>query len=272
MAKFGELEPGRLAQSVGISQAQHRALFDAPDEPAICPEDWPGSLKRPTEFFLRAYRFFHRRCPQEVRDHRAYFEQGRRGFGDPSLHAMWFLLHERLHLRRFLEIGVFRGQVISLIALLHRLSGETSGVIAGISPFVAAQDSVSYYPVNIDYHEDTLLNFRNFDLPLPTLCRAYSTDSAAAELVRSTTWDAIFIDGNHEYEVARSDWSLCSAHVRPGGIIVLDDAGLYTTYVPPFSKFKGHPGPSRVAQEVDRQRFREILQIGHNRVFQRIAG
>jgi predicted O-methyltransferase YrrM len=103
------------------------------------------------------------------------------------------------------------------------------------------------------------------------LVRAFSTDSAARERVAQELWDAIYIDGNHDYEVARRDWDLCAKQVRTGGIIVLDDSALYTAYRPPAFATAGHPGPSRVAREVDQTRFREVLRVGHNRVFQRTA-
>jgi hypothetical protein len=54
-------------------------------------------------------------------------------------------------------------------------------------------------------------------------------------------------------------------------VIVLDDAGLYTAYRAPAFAFTGHPGPSRLAQEIDRTTFQEIVQVGHNRVFQKLA-
>ena len=81
----------------------------------------------------------------------------------------------------------------------------------------------------------------------------------------------IYIDGNHDYPVARADWELCAAQLSPGGIIVLDDAGLGTAFRPPAFATGGHPGPSRLAQEIDRRAFAEILQVGHNRVFQKVA-
>ena len=31
-----------------------------------------------------------------------------------------------------------------------------------------------------------------------------------------------------------------------------------------------YPGPSRLAREIDRNQFWEILQVGHNHVFQKI--
>jgi predicted O-methyltransferase YrrM len=142
--------------------------------------------------------------------------------------------------------------------------------VTGISPFSAATDSVSRYSTDVDYLQDTLLNFRKFDLPQPRLLRAFSTDQVAVELITSQPWDLIYIDGNHDYEVVQKDWQVCSQSVKPGGVIVLDDAGLTTSYRPPSFATKGHPGPSRVAAEINRTCFKEILQVGHNRAFQRI--
>ena len=84
-------------------------------------------------------------------------------------------------------------------------------------------------------------------------------------------WDIIYIDGNHDYDVVKADWALCSEAVAVGGLIVLDDSGLSTTYQPPAFATAGHPGPSKLAAEIDRSRYEEILQVGHNRVFRRLA-
>jgi hypothetical protein len=54
-------------------------------------------------------------------------------------------------------------------------------------------------------------------------------------------------------------------------VIVLDDSALGTAYRPPAFASGGHPGPSRVAAEIDRTGFREILRVGHNRTFRRVA-
>jgi hypothetical protein len=232
---------------------------------------WPESLDNPTDFYERCFHYFHTRLPQPVREHRAYFETAGRGFGEQSFHVMWFLLFREFAPESFLEIGVFRGQTLSLAALLARHL-QISCFTQGISPFSSAGDGVSKYRRDVDYYEDTLRNFAYFSLPSPELLRAYSTDKAAAELIASRKWSCIYIDGNHDYEIARQDWELCSAHVQTGGLIVLDDSGLSTNYVPlPVLATAGHPGPSRLAQEIHRISFREILQVGHNRVFQKIS-
>jgi hypothetical protein len=230
--------------------------------------DWARSLSTPTEFYLDCFRFFHQRLPAELREHRSYFEQERRGFGEDAMHVMWFLLFQEFKPANFLEIGVYRGQVVSLAALLARLTGVPCQV-QGISPFSPAGDAVSKYRQNVDYLQDTLANFEHFTLPRPELLKAFSTDPAAVALIKSRQWDLIYIDGNHDYEVVCQDWAVCSQQIKPGGVIVLDDAGLTTPYRPPLFATGGHPGPSRLAQEIDRNQFREVIQVGHNRAFQK---
>jgi len=230
---------------------------------------WRESLADPTEFYTRCFQYFHTRLPAELQAHRRYFAEGGRGFGEEAFHVMWFQLFRELRPASFLEIGVYRGQTISLAALLARQL-DLNCEVNGISPFSPAGDARSKYREEVDYHTDTLANFAHFNLPVPRLLKAYSTDAVALEQIAARSWDLIYIDGNHDYEVARSDWEACARAVKPQGVIVLDDAGLGSAYVPPRFAFGGHPGPSRIVQEIDRSRFQEILQVGHNRVFQKL--
>ncbi|WP_213804550.1 class I SAM-dependent methyltransferase [Granulicella sp. dw_53] len=237
----------------------------------ISESQWEESLANPTEFYQHCFHYFHTRLPKSLREHRAYFESNGRGFGERSFHVMWFLLFRKFAPENFLEIGVFRGQTLSLAAMLAR-HFKFDASMQGISPFSPAGDAVSKYRHDLNYYEDTLENFAHFSLPAPGLLQAYSTDRMAAELIASQEWSCIYIDGNHDYEIARRDWDLCASNLRTGGLIVLDDSGLTTSYAPsPILSTAGHPGPSRLAKEVDRTHFREILQVGHNRVFQKTA-
>lgn len=250
-----------------------RRVLTQPATLTLARSDWAKSLTQPTEFYFECYRHFHQKLAPELRAHREYFRQPRgnpRGFGEDAFHVMWHALFQEFKPASYLEIGVYRGQTISLAALLGRMQGKPCEVCA-ISPFSSAGDAVSKYGAGVDYYADTLANFEHFKLPQPKLHRGYSTDADAVAFIRSRAWDVIYIDGNHDYEVALADWRVCSESVRPGGIVVLDDSGLTTSYRPPPFATGGHPGPSRVAQEIDRARFEEILQVGHNRVFQRRA-
>src|SRR6266478_6648656 len=232
---------------------------------------WAHSLRDPTESWAECTRFFHRDLPAEFRKHRAYFYNvpgNRRGFGENAFHAMWYLLLQEFKPSNFLEIGVFRGQVISLVTLWSRVA-NLSCEIWGISPFSNAADSTSRYP-ELDYYADTLQNFDHFKLAHPHLLRALSIDREATQLISSKSWDMIYIDGCHDYDIARRDWECCSASLRRGGIIVLDDAGLETPYHPRFFATGGVAGPSKLAREIDRSQFTEVLQVGHNRAFQKL--
>ncbi len=250
-----------------------RRLLSQPAKLSLVRANWLRSLADPNGFYLECQRFFHQQLPVELRQHRRYFQKvPRHGqwFGEDAFHTMWYLLLEECKPGNFLEIGIFRGQVISLVALWARLRGRACEV-HGISPFAPVGDSVSRYGPEIDYYQDTLANFDRFNLPHPHLLKAYSTDEDARRLIESQDWDLIYIDGNHDYEVARSDWEACSRRLRTGGIIVLDDSALNTGFEQPVFASKGHPGPSRVAQEISRSQFREILQVGHNRAFQKVV-
>jgi len=251
-----------------ISQHARERLKAGPPIASVDPDDLASSLKDPDSYYLQAFQDFHRAVPEQLRKHREYFQQERRGFGEDAFHTMWWRLFRKFQPANFLEIGVYRGQVLSLISLLAKIEGRDCRV-TGISPFSSAGDSVSNYRKDLDYLQDTLANFKQFGLSEPELVNAYSTDPAALEVMRSREWDMIYIDGNHDYDVVLKDWAACSEAVKPGGIIVLDDSGLTTSYRPPPFSTAGHPGPSRLASEIDRGGFEEILQVGHNRVFQR---
>jgi hypothetical protein len=248
-----------------------RRILKTPGPANLGQDEWARSLLSPTGFYLDCFRHFHQHLPADVREHRLYFDQEARSFGEDAMHVMWHWLFHELKPASFLEIGVYRGQIVSLAAMLAQRSGIACEV-HGISPFSPAGDAVSVYLRDVNYLEDTLKHFEHFSLARPELLKAFSTDAAAVALIRSRAWDMIYVDGNHDYEVVKKDWAVCSESVKPGGVIVLDDAGLTTPYRPPKFATGGHPGPSRLAQEIAGGKFREILQVGHNRVFQRTTG
>jgi hypothetical protein len=221
------------------------------------------------ESYFTADYHFHHFLPQVFVNHRHYFEQEARGFGEAAFHSMWYVLFEKFKPENALEVGVYRGQTITLWKLLsHHFNINCA--VGCVSPFSSAGDAVSHYEKQIDYLQDVITNHQHFDLALPRFCKTMSTDPEAHAFIRGEQWDCIYIDGNHDYDVVRGDWEVCSGALAPGGFIVLDDSSLNTDYQPPVFATAGHPGPSRLAQEIDRDKFEEILSIGHNRVFQRI--
>jgi hypothetical protein len=216
-----------------------------------------------------AHHYYHHICPKELREHRHYFSQQGRGYGEDAFHAMWWMLIREFRPVSCLEIGVFRGQVISLWGLIAKLIGMPID-IHGISPFAPIGDSVSEYPVDIDYLEDTKKSFTTFGLESPILISALSTDSLAINHINGHHWDLIYIDGGHDYEVVVSDYNQCVRQLKSGGVLVMDDSSLGTDFEPPSFSFAGHPGPSRVMLDVAIKELHFIGAVGHNNVFIKI--
>ncbi len=220
----------------------------------------------------KQYMFFHHtfwhKLPSSLIEHREYFKKNQRGFGEDAFHAMWYELIREYRPKNMIEIGVYRGQVISLWTLIAK-EIDLECEIHGISPFTSVGDEVSSYISNINYYEDVLDNFKYFSLKIPSLHKGLSTDEEMIEVIKSREWDLIYIDGSHDYEVVKSDFEACSKALSPEGIIVMDDSAFYNGFKPPAYSSKGHPGPSRLTDEIDRDLFKEVLSVGHNRVFQK---
>ncbi|MDH7604024.1 MAG: class I SAM-dependent methyltransferase [Melioribacter sp.] len=87
------------------------------------------------------------------------------------------------------------------------------------------------------------------------------------EVIKSRKWDCVYIDGNHDYDIVKQDLLNCYQFISNNGLIALDDSALYTDFKPPKFSFKGHPGPSFVANEIFDLGFEELVSCGHLRVF-----
>jgi hypothetical protein len=213
--------------------------------------------------------YFYKHLPVSVQRHRRYFSQGGRGFGENAMHAMWWKILDEFEPKFMLEIGVYRGQTISLWSLIAQLK-DTEPEIWGISPLRNIGDSVSEYQ-GIDYRSDIIANYEQFGLEKPNLFEALSTDERTSEFVSSKSWDLIYIDGSHDEDIVLQDFELCSPNLKNGGLLVIDDASLYSGYKPPRNSFAGHPGPSGLAIEIaKRTDFDEIGSCGHNRIFMKL--
>jgi hypothetical protein len=228
----------------------------------------PG-LKNRNVTYLRFLSDYQSGIPKELKRHREYYCQDLRGFGEDAFHAAWFRLFESLRPMNCLEIGVYRGQTISLWALLGNLMSY-SPKIFGISPLGSVGDQHSTY-LNLDYAKDIESHFKYFHLPQPTILKASSTDERAISVIREKIWDLIYIDGSHEYDVAKEDYENAKIGLKPGGYLVIDDSSLNTNYSPQAPKStRGWPGPSRVFDEVSPLDFQFITGVGHLNFLKRI--
>ena len=159
--------------------------------------------------------------------HRDWVEKKSWGFGDRAFHYMWYLLLRDDVLKRpdpkLLEIGVYKGQVISLWALIAK-EFQSSVQITALSPFESRKPWFARYRLlnrcahllvreyrddlrsaNLydaeDYIDCVHQIFRHFELPEANLSflRGYSQDQQIYRQVSGNLFDVIYIDGGHRY-------------------------------------------------------------------------
>jgi hypothetical protein len=177
---------------------------------------------------------------------------------------MWYLLFLEFRPKNCLEIGVYRGQVVSLWSALSK-SLNFDCKITGLSPFSSVGHD--HYSNDINYLEDTKNNFDFFKLPYCEFVQELSTSENAIKYMKSKKWDLIYIDGNHDYEIALSDFLIAQDNLSENGIIVMDDSSLYFDYT--NRGFPGFPGPSKVAKENAMKTMELIGGVGHNNIFRK---
>jgi hypothetical protein len=187
------------------------------------------------------------------------------GFGERSFLWMWKLLVDEMPLDfKFLEIGVFRGQILGLIRLLSKYKWPS---IIGITPL----DSTGGHWES-DYAADIKLLHETFRLKRPSIIKGLSTDpdiiSAASRMYPG--YNMVYIDGGHDYETASSDIKNFSPLVRVGGYLVIDDCA--NKYNLPNGYFRGIETVSRAVDELlPNEKFKEMFSVVHNRIFKRIG-
>lgn len=228
-----------------------------------------------------------------LEEHRDWVERNRWGFGDRAFHYLWHLIISDLAGRktplRALEIGVFKGQTISLWSLLGQ-ENDADLQITAISPF---EGNVKPMPRwqrilrslfdrefrqakkvgNLHWGGDFLRCvhqiFDAFRLPIAPvrLIKGYSNDPAVLEQARDEPYDLAYIDGDHSYEVACSDIHAYAPLVKVGGYLVMDDAAWF---LPGETFWKGFESVSRACEELPPLGFENVLNVGHNRVYRRV--
>jgi len=225
--------------------------------------------------------------------HRDWVEKHSWGFGDRAFHYMWYLILAQDILKSndpfLLEIGVYKGQVISLWSLIALNEGGKANIYA-ISPLSGTGERLPpiaheiWLVINKKYREDFSSGnlykqmdylrcieqiFSQFNLTISSihLLQGSSQDKAIQAKLSYLTFDLVYIDGSHTYQDVSNDIDFYGDRVKVGGYLILDDA----SYFQPGTLFwKGHKNVSRAAEDIDKNRFTNILNVGHNRIYKRL--
>lgn len=211
-----------------------------------------------------------------LKAHRDWVVQNNWGYGNRAFHWMWFLLIKEMPLDfKFLEIGVFKGQIISLVSMLNFFHSK-NGKVFGITPLSKSGDKYATHP-DINYYEAIQFIYSQFNLDGNDLSiiEGFSNNQNVINMAeKEGPFDLVYIDGSHDYEVVCSDIINYSKMIKKGGYLILDDASCNLNIPDGLIRlnWRGLPDVCRaVSDTIEKDiNFDHCFAIGHNRIFQKI--
>ena len=211
----------------------------------------------------------------ELKGHRDWVVQNDFGYGNRAFHWMWNLICKELPVDfKFLEIGVFKGQIVSLMSLLNA-HHKKEGTIYGITPLTNAGDKYSKHP-EVDYEEHIQRIYQNFRLDASDLeiIQGFSNDPDVIEIAQEIgPFDVVYVDGCHDYDVVVSDIMNYGELLKPGGLMVIDDVSNYLKIPDGLIRmdWRGLEDVSNAARDTIEkdENFTELFAVGHNRIWKK---
>jgi hypothetical protein len=204
-----------------------------------------------------------------LQTHRNFVERYQLGYGERAFHWMWGLLVNDLGADfKFLEIGVFQGQIVSLVKLLNR-----KATVYGVTPLSSEGDHYATHP-KLDYLDRIKSLHNEFNLPSPVILKGHSFDPRIQRLAREAgPYDLLYVDGCHDYDVALDDLREYTPQVKRGGYVVVDDAAndlaIPDGLIP--LNWKGLDDVTRATKEWSAHgNFRIVASVGHLKIFRRM--
>ena len=185
------------------------------------------------------------------------------------LSYMWLVLVQEIPCNfKFLEIGVFKGRVLSLIELLSK-HFKKSGVVRGITPLSTSGDKYSGYP-DSDYYKCINDNYirMGLDTNNVNIIRGYSQEPAVIQKANDK-YDIMFIDGCEDIE------NYCDM-IKKDGFLVMDDCACHIEY--PYSQHEERGVPyygyldvsNAIKDKLCTTKFKFLFALSHNIVWQKI--
>jgi len=206
---------------------------------------------------------------KELKAYRDFIEANAFGFGERCFLWMWNDIVARMPDEfTFMEIGVFRGQILALVSLLAERHGKKVRRI-GITPLDTSDGHWES-----DYEADIIRLHDVFNINDDyELIRLDSTNPNAIKLASQNPPDVLYIDGGHTYEVVKSDLTHYLPILKVGGTLVIDDCN---NAIPmPWGYFQGIQSVSLAVDEVlpregSTEYWKHELNLVHNRVLTKL--
>ena len=204
-----------------------------------------------------------------LKSYRDWIEANAFGFGERCFLWMWKRIIDQMPDEfTFLEIGVFRGQILAIVEYLAD-KAEKDATRYGVTPLDSSDGHwESDYAADINRVHEEFKIMKGYQI-----LKGSSTDPAiiaTAKKIRGI--DILYIDGGHAYDVVRSDIEHYAPLVKPGGYLVIDDCNNRLDM--PDGYFRGIESVSKAVDEVfppftQNEDWEYIGSVVHNRILRK---
>jgi cephalosporin hydroxylase len=192
------------------------------------------------------------------------------GHGDRCLQYMWKLIVDTLpNSFMFLEIGVYKGQILSLMQIIADKTGKEAKIV-GVTPLF---DKPFANYNRLPYIERIYKKF-NASMENTLILDGLSQDPKIIEKVyEQGLYDAVYVDGDHSYKSTVEDIENFSKCLKVGGYMIVDDASNYKNIPPSVRDFKGLVDVSNAVRDTleNNSSYEELMTCMHVRIFRKIG-
>lgn len=205
----------------------------------------------------------------KLKAHRDWVEANIFGFGERCFLWMWWLIIKEMPQEfSFMEIGVFRGQILSLVRLIADMQGKKV-TRYGVTPMDSSGDNwESDYPADIALMHDTFNLEKDYHI-----LHGSSMLPSIIEQAQKMKVDILYIDGEHTEEAVESDTKHYMPVLNSNGFLVMDDA--CRDMKMPFGYFQGIDACTKATLKVmtplvDAGDYKFVGNVVHNRIYQKV--
>ena len=196
------------------------------------------------------------------------------GYGENAFRYLWALVISQIPKNgKFLEIGVYKGSILALSQLISK-ELDLNITTYGLTPLDTTGDKYSAY-TNSDFGYDISFLYHGLNLSIENtaIIQGLSTD----DLVKSSAkiegpYDAVYIDGGHDYDTVINDLELCEDTLKPEGLLIMDDASSLLNISKNHIGFPGHHEVGLAIKNWldNNKNYKHLFACGHNRVWKKL--